>query len=243
MTMSRFFLARRYACGLFVGSLLFGAGCAGHERTVTTAMVTAEECGPKIDAVKKSYEDRIAQAKAEAEVKAHTKHEETAAIREALNKQLKDYAGRQQVLITQLEDQTLLEIEGDVLFASEENALTAEGAALVRDIGAALSRFPEYLVRVEGHTDDRPIGPKLKAKFESNWELSAARASTVVRYLVYGLSFDPTRLSVVGYGKFRPLADNATEQGRAKNRRVEVAIFKAPLKREQVRGEHADSPR
>jgi chemotaxis protein MotB len=83
----------------------------------------------------------------------------------------------------------------------------------------------ERLVRVEGHADNVEIGPSLKSRYPSNWELSKARASGVVRYLVEKGGLDSARLSSVGYGDSRPAATNANEEGRTKNRRVEILLY------------------
>lgn len=81
------------------------------------------------------------------------------------------------------------------------------------------------LIRVEGHADNVEIGPSLKSRYPSNWELSKARASGVVRYLVEKGGLDSARLSSVGYGDSRPAATNAIEEGRMKNRRVEILLY------------------
>jgi chemotaxis protein MotB len=83
----------------------------------------------------------------------------------------------------------------------------------------------ERLIRVEGHTDNVEIGPSLKSRYASNWELSKARANGVVRYLVEKGGLDSARLTSVGYGDSRPAASNAVEEGRAKNRRVEILLY------------------
>lgn len=81
------------------------------------------------------------------------------------------------------------------------------------------------LIRVEGHADNVEIGPSLRSRYPSNWELSKARASGVVRYLVEKGGLDSARLSSVGYGDRRPAATNAIEEGRTKNRRVEILLY------------------
>ncbi len=96
-----------------------------------------------------------------------------------------------------------------------------------------LDRLTEYLkgaavhqlVRVEGHADNMEIGPSLKGHFPTNWELSKARAAGIVRYLVEQGGMDSAQLSAVGYGSSRPVASNATDEGRRKNRRIEVVIY------------------
>ena len=81
------------------------------------------------------------------------------------------------------------------------------------------------MIRVEGHADNVEIGPTLKSRYPSNWELSKARASGVLRYLVEKGGLDSARLASVGYGDGRPVATNATEEGRTSNRRVEVLLY------------------
>ena len=81
-------------------------------------------------------------------------------------------------------------------------------------------------VRVEGHTDDRPINT---ARFPSNWELSSARATEVVRYLIDNYHFSPDRISALGYGEFRPVRPNNSIENRAQNRRVDIVIMTMEL--------------
>lgn len=95
-----------------------------------------------------------------------------------------------------------------------------------------LEKLTEYLtttagaqqVRVEGHSDNMEIGPSLKGVFPTNWELSKARAAEIVHYLIEKGGMDSAKLSAVGYGASRPVASNGTEEGRKKNRRIEVVL-------------------
>lgn len=84
---------------------------------------------------------------------------------------------------------------------------------------------PEQLIRVEGHADNMEIGPSLKSQYATNWELSKARATGVLRYLVEKGGIDSARISSIGYGATKPLISNATEAGRSRNRRVEVVLY------------------
>lgn len=111
------------------------------------------------------------------------------------------------------------------------------GEASIRPEGyKVLDQFIEYLrtsgdarmIRVEGHADNIEIGPTLKSRYPSNWELSKARASGVLRYLVEKGGLDSARLAAVGYGDGRPVATNATEEGRTSNRRVEILLYAPP---------------
>ncbi|KAA0014520.1 OmpA family protein [Billgrantia pellis] len=116
-----------------------------------------------------------------------------------------------------------LRIDDNLLFASGQAALTGQGRELLGRLQEILQAF-EGDISVEGHTDDVPIAT---ARFPSNWELSSARAIAVLRYLTeLGLSAE--RLRAVGYAETRPLESNATTQGRAANRRVEL-LLRQPL--------------
>jgi chemotaxis protein MotB len=83
------------------------------------------------------------------------------------------------------------------------------------------------MIRVEGHTDDVPIGATLKDKYFSNWELSAARAASVVRYFQHHHKIDTQRLEAVGFAEYRPIAPNDSVANRQRNRRVEIQLTAA----------------
>ena len=78
---------------------------------------------------------------------------------------------------------------------------------------------------VEGHTDTVPISAAGRDKFPTNWELSTTRAVNVVRYIQRAADIPPSKLSSVGYGEYRPIADNDTSEGRALNRRIEIVLM------------------
>jgi chemotaxis protein MotB len=113
-----------------------------------------------------------------------------------------------------------VDISTDILFGSGQARLSHAAIAALARLAAVLKPWPNA-VRVEGHTDDRPIDT---AAFPSNWELSAARAASVV-HLFMDRGIAPARLAVLGFGQYRPVASNATAGGRNANRRVEVVIL------------------
>jgi chemotaxis protein MotB len=115
-----------------------------------------------------------------------------------------------------------VEIKTDILFPSASAQLEPAAVGVIEKLGDALAPFPNA-IRVEGHTDNRPIKT---VAFISNWELSAARAGSVVRVLA-SKGVDPSRLAVIGYGENRPHAPNDTVDGRNSNRRVVVVILSA----------------
>src|SRR5277367_4721374 len=117
---------------------------------------------------------------------------------------------------------SLLEVQmsTDILFSSGVAELSPAADKVLEELATALKPWPNS-VRVEGHTDDRPISSTV---FHSNWELSAARAASVVRlFIAHGVS--PARLAVIGYGQFRPVDSNQTNAGRNANRRIEIIII------------------
>ncbi|GMQ83663.1 MAG: hypothetical protein BMS9Abin06_0399 [Gammaproteobacteria bacterium] len=112
-----------------------------------------------------------------------------------------------------------LEISDSILFARASAALTDEGRVLLNDLAEILGGQP-YTLSVEGHTDNIPIET---TRYPSNWELSSARAAVVTRKLIkQGIA--PDRVRAIGYGATRPLADNSTPEGRARNRRVSFVL-------------------
>ncbi len=110
----------------------------------------------------------------------------------------------------------------DDLFAPTSAALTDRGRRLLDALAERLVRFPEYRFRIEGYTDNVPIGDRLKERFPSNWELAAARAAAVARYFIEAHGLDPERFEVVSYGPTRPIGPNDTPEGRRLNRRVVI---------------------
>ena len=114
----------------------------------------------------------------------------------------------------------------DDLFEPASATLTPAGTDLLALLAERLRvDFPDRRIRVEGHSDNVPVGPGLKERFPSNWELSAARAAAVVRYLVEDGEIEPERLAVVGLGDAQPAMSNATVEGRRQNRRIRVLVL------------------
>lgn len=126
----------------------------------------------------------------------------------------------QMLMVTRQPYGVEIEIRTDILFPSGSATLSPTARTVLEQLADTLKPLP-YPMRVEGHTDNRPISTAL---FPSNWELSAARAATVV-HLFTQRGMDASRLAVIGLGEFRPEADNTTETGRNINRRVVLVIL------------------
>ncbi|HHP7238641.1 OmpA/MotB family protein [Longibacter sp.] len=122
--------------------------------------------------------------------------------------------------------ETIEVLSTDLYFESGSAQLTSEGVEKLKSVAGTLNReYPDRIVRVEGYTDDQPIGDKLKSKFPSNWELSTGRAAAVVRHLQWTHDISPERFEVVGFGPYQPIATNETADGRRENRRVRIAVL------------------
>lgn len=117
----------------------------------------------------------------------------------------------------------VISLKDTVLFPSGKADLTPEAQEIIRKVGISLKGIDNY-IRVEGHTDNLPINTP---EFPSNWELSAARATNVVRFLLKEAGLPPEKLSEAGYGEYRPIASNETPAGRSLNRRVDIVILRS----------------
>lgn len=148
-------------------------------------------------------------------------------------------AGRDKIQLQQVGSRALInldELVDQLEYASGEVTVKPSGMKILEQIADYLKTVTDKHIRVEGHADNVEIGPSLKAKYPTNWELSKARASFVVRYLIEKGGIDSAQLSAVGYGDTKPVASNATEEGRQKNRRVEIVLYSSePSQNEPVR--------
>ena len=115
----------------------------------------------------------------------------------------------------------ILSLPEQAAFAVASSDVSGEARQMIDRIAAAVAPTPNA-IRVEGHTDDVPIRT---SRFTSNWELSTARASAVVEYLVRSSGLAPERLSAAGYGEFHPRVPNDTPENRASNRRIDIVIL------------------
>jgi chemotaxis protein MotB len=142
---------------------------------------------------------------------------------EELNQQLQSEVAADQVKIQQLQDRLKVTMLDEILFPEGGWEIERKGKETLNKIVPVLKNLQNKRVEVNGYTDNVPIGPGLKWRFPSNWELSAARATDVVRYLVQQ-GVNPAILSATGFGEQNPVASNDTPQGRRQNRRVELVI-------------------
>ena len=135
----------------------------------------------------------------------------------ALGEEVSVVAKDREVVVIMKEKVTFMPGEGDVLEGSQP---------LLDRIAEIIIRHPGYLVEISGHTDDVPIKTLL---YPSNWELSMARAASVLKYFINTHSVDPSRLSIKGNADKKPLTSNDTPENRARNRRVEIRFIQAEV--------------
>ena len=143
---------------------------------------------------------------------------------DSLVSELKQEIKQGEVQITQLKDKLTVNMVEKILFDSGSAVIKKNGTRVLDRVAEILKGLSGQQIKVEGHTDNVPIGPGLAEKFPTNWELSTARATTVVRYL-QGRGVSPTVLSAEGYADFRPVSPNDTDEGKAKNRRIEIVLI------------------
>jgi len=148
---------------------------------------------------------------------------------ESLEDEMRNALESKDVAISRLQGKLTVSILDRVMFDSGEAELKPAGAAVLRKVAAVLAQHPDLKIHVIGHTDNVPIKAAARGRFPSNWELSTARATAAVRFLTENGGVDPRRLGAVGYGEFRPVADNATPEGRARNRRIAITILSEEL--------------
>ncbi len=129
-----------------------------------------------------------------------------------------------QVQISKLKGQLSVNLLNEILFDSGEATVKEQGQEVLLQVAEALKNVTDKAIVIEGHTDNVPIIGGLAERFSSNWELSTARSVSVVRYLVDAAGLDPTKMVASGYGEHRPVSENDTEEGRAKNRRIEIKL-------------------
>jgi chemotaxis protein MotB len=187
------------------------ANLAARQAELKAASGRNAELQALVDELSKSKRN-LEQAKAELEKKSA----EYQALASSLQGEIE--AGR--VEVSELKGKLTVKMKDKILFASGSATVGQDGRVALRKVAEALRGVQGRVIRIEGHTDDVPTGG---GAFPSNWELSAARALAVVRYLQEN-GVDPSRLAGAGYGQYQPIAPNDSPEGRSQNRRIEIVL-------------------
>ncbi|MDD5477227.1 MAG: OmpA family protein [Candidatus Omnitrophica bacterium] len=154
-------------------------------------------------------------------------------LEQKLSREIND----KQIKLQMMEKGLVITVVGDLLFDSGKAKIRSEAYPLLDKVSSVLKdNMRQFNVGIEGHTDNAPIK---HSGWKSNWELSSARALSVLHYLDKDQGISPERLSAIGYGEYRPVASNETKDGRKQNRRVEIVILPNVTK---VKGESSSSP-
>ena len=174
------------------------------------------------DAAEKARLERE-RAEKEAEIERLTR------TQEELSESLQAEIARGDIRIQQVRDQLRINMVDRVLFNSGQGHVKPAGLKVLKQMSEVLRTIDDKQIRIEGHTDNVPIGPKLVKRFPTNWELSTARATSVVRYFTEKGGVATDTISAVGYADTRPVADNDSEEGRTANRRIEIVLYPKDL--------------
>lgn len=165
--------------------------------------------------------------------------DELSRARKLLEKNLSQEIKDKQVKLEMMEKGLVITVVGDLLFDSGKAKIKNEAEPLLDKVASVLKEnVPRLNVGIEGHTDNQPIK---HSGWKSNWELSTARALSVLHYLVNQKGISPNRLSAIGYGEYRSVASNNTSQGRQLNRRVEIVILPEFTKVKETKAQTKES--
>jgi chemotaxis protein MotB len=144
--------------------------------------------------------------------------------RKSIESSLKDQIAAQGIELVESEDQLKVVLIDRILYDPGSLEINEEGQKLLLTLADIFKQEKQHHIVVEGHSDNLPLSESLKQNFPTNWELSAARAASVVRFLQWTCGIEPERLSLRAYSSYRPVASNATEKGRRQNRRIGISL-------------------
>jgi chemotaxis protein MotB len=166
---------------------------------------------------------RLTQELADANKAREEKVREVSSTYDQLVAKMKGEIDKGQVTISELKGKLTVNMVEAILFDSGKAEVKQEGLVVLGKVIEILKTVNDKSIRIEGHTDNKPIVGPLTQRYPTNWELSAARAINVARYL-QKQGIEPTKLSAAAFSEFKSVADNSTLEGRAKNRRIEIVL-------------------
>jgi len=224
---------------------LLGFSSCDKKRRLDEAVAQAESAraaAAQAEAAAAALKDKLAEEQARIE-ELKKEQQSTVQTHQTLEDEMRAALESKDVTISQLQGKLTVNILDRIMFDSGEADLKPDGAAVLLKVASLLAQHPTLKIHVIGHTDNVPIRPTARNRFPSNWELSTARATAAVRFLTEKAGIDPRRLGAVGYGEFRPVSDNATTEGRARNRRIAITILSEELAgSDAVASPNANSP-
>ncbi|WP_160164530.1 OmpA/MotB family protein [Pedosphaera parvula] len=208
---------------LLIGALLFWATTEGQLRGLEPLPAKLQEAkGNLAKALAENQKNQEQISELQAQVADLQKEKEKVGqTAKGLEDEMRSDLESRDVTISNLKGKLTVNILDRVMFDSGEAAVKPDGESVLRKIATILAGHPELKIQVIGHTDNVPI----RNRFASNWELSAARAIAAVHFITEKAGVDPRRVGAAGYGEYRPIADNSTAEGRARNRRIAITIL------------------
>jgi chemotaxis protein MotB len=142
----------------------------------------------------------------------------------AFRRDFSDQIAKGEILVSEYPDKLIVTLPEQVLFKSGSATINKGGKKALTRVAEILKKVKNNRIRIEGHTDSTPVHGK-RGRYTSNWDLSAARAASVVRHLQKKGAINPELLALAGYGPYAPAAANNTRKGRSLNRRIEIALI------------------
>ena len=188
------------------------------EKTVVTEK---EQAIAELELLRRKIEDSLKEELAEKD-KTISELDDT---RQEIEASLKDQIAQKDIQIKEIEGKLQVTFVNRILFSSGSVKIKDKGQEVLQKLAESFRDTQDQNIVVEGHTDDVQIGQGLQNLFPTNWELSTARASAVVRFLYEKGEIEPERLTASGFSYFQPVASNLTVEGRAQNRRIEIILI------------------
>ncbi|NOQ42116.1 MAG: OmpA family protein [Desulfuromusa sp.] len=179
------------------------------QQTNDRLLATVEDLNHALEKEKIAREARLAKVK-------NTYNQLVGALEEEIK--------RGELTISNLEGQLSVNLLNKILFDSGKTVIKKEGQKVLKTLGDVLSKFPDKALQIAGHTDNVQISERLRERYPSNWELSTARANSVVHFLQDKVGLLGGRMIAAGHSEYQPVASNEEAEGRAQNRRIQILL-------------------
>lgn len=170
-----------------------------------------------------ALKEQVAASEKEKAALAESKRQSQAQY-DSLVRKLSAEVRRGQLQVRRYQNMLTVDAADQIFFDSGRAALKPSGKEILKKLGDALKSYDDKFIRVVGYTDNVPVAKSMRKAFPSNWDLSVARATSVVRYL-QEVGVPPERMVASGRGEYGPVASNDTAEGRQKNRRIEIMLI------------------
>jgi len=209
-----------FRCVVFLVAITFLYGCAGNRKALEKQVAYQNDTIAEMQKTNTELQTKLSEKDAEIQQAAQRPAQNLENFKKTLEAQLSGTG----VTVGVRGDEIVLSLPSAKLFAPGQHTLRPGAKPLLSKLSKALKpQLSTAMVRIEGHTDNLPI-KKQKDRFKSNWELSSARASSVLHYMVDNCHLDSKKVYMAGLGDQHPIANNSTPAGRQKNRRVDIVI-------------------